>query len=86
MDLCGNLNQTFQALEAKDLFSGVVLITKGAKTLYSGAFGYASQAWKLPNSMETRFDTASITKIFTTVAVLQLIDQNRLDFDTKAVA
>ena len=63
------LNQYFQELEEKNRFSGVVLITKGDTELFSGAFGYASRAWKIRNGLDIRFDTASITKLFTTVAI-----------------
>src|SRR5262249_43958844 len=50
-----------------------------------GAYGYANRAWKAANTLETRFDTASITKLFTAVATLQLIDRNLLAFDTRAI-
>jgi CubicO group peptidase (beta-lactamase class C family) len=79
------LNQYFQDLEEKDKYSGVVLITKGDAELYSGAFGYASRAWKIRNDLDIRFDTASITKLFTTVAILQLIDKKLLTFETSAI-
>jgi len=79
------LNQYFQDLEVKDEFSGVVLITRGESDLYSGAFGYASRGWKIKNTLDTRFDTASITKLFTTMAVLQLIEQKLLAFETSAI-
>jgi CubicO group peptidase (beta-lactamase class C family) len=76
------LEQYFQGLAAQDKFSGVALITQGSARLFAGAYGYASRAWRVPNTLETRFDTASITKLFTAVAVLQLIDQGRLSLDT----
>ena len=79
------LKQYFQELEAKDEFSGVVLITRGNTELYSGTFGYASRAWKIGHTLDVRFDTASITKLFTTVATLQLIDQKLLTFETSAI-
>lgn len=79
------LDGYFQDLERRDEFSGVVLITRGASPVYSGAYGYASRAWKVRNTLETRFDTASITKLFTAVAVLQLVDQGRLALDTGVV-
>lgn len=41
---------------------------------------------KIPNNLdEMCFDTASITKLFTAVATLQLIDQQRLAFDTRVI-
>ena len=79
------LNQYFKELENKDEFSGVVLITRGDTELYSGAFGFASRAWKIKNTLDIRFDTASITKLFTTVGTLQLIDQKLLTFETSAI-
>ena len=85
MNAIAVLNQYFQGLERKDRFSGVVLITRGETELYSGAFGYASRPWKIRNTPDMRFDTASITKLFTTVAVLQLIDEKRLKLDTRAM-
>ena len=85
MNISETLNQLFQKLENKDRFSGVVLITKGETELYSGAFGFASRTWKIRNTLDIRFDTASITKLFTTVAILQLIDKNLLTFETSAI-
>ena len=85
MNISETLNQLFQKLENMDRFSGVVLITKGETELYSGAFGFASRTWKIRNTLDIRFDTASITKLFTTVAILQLIDKNLLTFETSAI-
>jgi CubicO group peptidase (beta-lactamase class C family) len=79
------LEQYFQELEEQEEFSGVVLITQGNSQLYAGGYGYASRSWKIRNSLDTWFDTASITKLFTAVAILQLIDQKRLAFDTGAI-
>jgi len=85
MNTVEKLNLYFKDLENKDEFSGVALITQGEKELYSGAFGYASRGWKIKNSLGIRFDTASITKLFTTVGILQLIDQKLLSFETSAI-
>ena len=63
-------------------FSGVVLVCRDAETLFSGAYGPASRRWPVPVTLATRFDTASVTKLFTSVAVLQLVDEGRLDLDT----
>jgi CubicO group peptidase (beta-lactamase class C family) len=79
------LDEYFRHRAAQDLFSGVVLITRGASRLYARAFGYASRAWRVPNTLDTRFDTASITKLFTAIATLQLIDRGLLAFDTPVV-
>ena len=85
MSITNDLQTYLQTLETSSAFSGVVLITQGERQLFAGAYGYASRAWKAPNTLETRFDTASITKLFTAVAVLQMIDQGRLAFETPVI-
>jgi CubicO group peptidase (beta-lactamase class C family) len=68
-----------------DAFSGVALITQGGAQVFAGAYGYASRSWKVPNSLATRFDCASVTKLFTAVAILQLIERGLLAFETPVV-
>jgi CubicO group peptidase (beta-lactamase class C family) len=72
-------------LESDDRFSGVVGIEQGEQTLLLDAFGYASRTWSIPATLETRFDTASITKLFTAVATLQLVEQGAFALDTSVV-
>jgi len=76
------LDAWLRSRAAGDLFSGVVLIRRSDTTLFSGAYGWASRRWAVPVRLATRFDTASITKLFTSVAALQLVDEGRLGLDT----
>ena len=79
------LERYLQQRAEQDAFSGVVLITQGSSQLFAGTYGYASRSWKVPNTLTTRFDTASVTKLFTSVATLQLIDRGLLAFDTPVI-
>jgi CubicO group peptidase (beta-lactamase class C family) len=79
------LNRYFQQLTEQNSFSGVVLITQGSSQLFAGAYGYASRSWKVPNILTMRFDSASVTKLFTSVATLQLIDRGLLAIDTPVI-
>jgi CubicO group peptidase (beta-lactamase class C family) len=63
-------------------FTGVVLVKEGNRTVYEAAAGLASRRWDIPNALDTRFDTASITKLFTSVAVLQQVAKGNLDLET----
>ena len=85
MDMNGDLEDYFRERERDDMYSGVVRIVRGEQELFRGAYGYASRSWRIPNTLDMRFNTASITKLFTSVAVLQLIDRGLLGFDTRAV-
>jgi CubicO group peptidase (beta-lactamase class C family) len=85
MNIANSLNDYLQERNDQNRFSGVVLISQGSTELYSAAYGYASRTWKVKNSLDIRFDTASMTKVFTAVAALQLIEQGLLTFQTSAV-
>ena len=69
------------AVETK--FSGVIYIRQCEQILYQKAFGYADRSNKIPNSLNTRFGIASGTKIFTALAIGQLIEDGKLDFSSK---
>jgi CubicO group peptidase (beta-lactamase class C family) len=68
-----------------DDFSGVVRITRGDAERFAGAYGWASRAWHVPNTLDTRFDTASITKLFTAVAALQQVEAGAFSLETSVV-
>ncbi|MBA2248036.1 MAG: beta-lactamase family protein, partial [Chloroflexia bacterium] len=51
-------------------------------TVYHRAFGLAHRGFAIPNRTSTRFDIASITKLFTAVAVLQLIERGAFNLET----
>lgn len=59
-------------------FNGVVLVAVGSD-VYRGAFGYADVARRIPNTEQTQFEIASITKMFTAFAILKLRDEGRLN-------
>ncbi|MGD8397700.1 MAG: serine hydrolase domain-containing protein [Anaerolineae bacterium] len=79
------LDAYFRDRSARDEFAGVVLVTQGHEQRFAGAYGYASRAWRIPNTLDTRFDTASVTKLFTAIATLQLVDRGLFGVDTRAV-
>ncbi|WP_345761018.1 serine hydrolase domain-containing protein [Diaminobutyricibacter sp. McL0608] len=65
-----------------DDFSGVVLVRERGAVVFQAARGLASPRWGIPNTLDLRFDTASITKLFTSVAVLQQVERGALDLET----
>lgn len=57
---------------------GVVLVTQKGKVVYKRAFGMANVELGVPMKETMVFNIASITKQFTAVAVLQLMEQGKL--------
>jgi CubicO group peptidase (beta-lactamase class C family) len=68
---------------AGDHFSGVVLIAKGKNPIFQKAVGLADKAKKAPNQINTKFNLGSINKIFTQIAINQLIEQGKLSWEAK---
>ena len=66
-------------------FSGVCMLKRKGITIFNEAYGYASRPFRIPNNTETRFDVASITKIFTAAAVLQLVEEGKLKLEDRIV-
>ena len=80
-----SLHRYLRDLEASDAFSGVVRVTVGEDERFAGAYGFASRSWGERNTLDTRFDTASITKLFTAVATLQQVDRGAFGLDTPVI-
>jgi CubicO group peptidase (beta-lactamase class C family) len=62
-------------------FSGVVLLAKDFVPFASRATGYADRGRGAPNATITPFNIASITRIFTAVAIGQLVEQGKVSLD-----
>ena len=75
-----------QGQQAVNNFAGVVLVTRHDSVLLRQAYGLADAEWAVPNSLDTRFALASITKQFTAIAILQLAERGQLRLTDKLSA
>ena len=66
-------------------FSGSVLVTRAGGVELECCYGLANRSDAVPVRPATRFGLASLTKMFTAVAVADLVRQGRLSFDTPVV-
>ena len=70
-------------LERSDIAGASVLVMKDGNVLLQKGYGYADvKAKKSVDPASTIFRLASISKLFTWVAVMQLVEQGRLNLDT----
>lgn len=70
-----------KALASED-FSGVVLVARGERIILHEAFGIADRDHNVPVEPLTKFQIASVGKMFTATAIMQLIDAGKLTLDT----
>jgi CubicO group peptidase (beta-lactamase class C family) len=85
MSFAERLGQLFAEKSRQELFSGAVLISRDGKPLFRRAYGYANRSWKVENRVDTRFRIASISKMFTAVAILQLVDKGEITLDMSVI-
>jgi CubicO group peptidase (beta-lactamase class C family) len=64
-----------------DRFSGILALGRDGKLIENFGFGHPDAAGQLPFSPDTRFNIASAGKMFTAVAIGQLVEQHKLSFD-----
>ena len=70
-----------ERLCAKDIFSGVVLLANADEVLFERACGEASKRFHAPVNKDTKFNMASAGKMFTAVAIAQLVENGTLSFE-----
>lgn len=75
------IDRIARKLAGVEAFSGTVLIARGDRVLYLGTFGAADKEARLPIRRTTRYNLASITKTFTTVAIAQLVEKGKLSWE-----
>jgi CubicO group peptidase (beta-lactamase class C family) len=57
-------------------------VSHGDKVLLKKSYGYANLQWQVPMPMDAVHEIGSVTKQFTSAAILQLYGQEKLDLDT----
>ncbi len=75
--------QVIEKAVRDDRFSGVVLVAKDFQPIFFKPYGLASQEFEVPNRTDTRFNLGSINKIFTKIAIAQLVAKDQLSLDDK---
>lgn len=69
-------------LAREDIAGAVVLVVKDGKVLFAKGYGYADVGKKTPVTPDgTLFRPGSVSKLFTWTAVMQLVEQGKLDLD-----
>jgi CubicO group peptidase (beta-lactamase class C family) len=70
-------------IQSNNKFSGTVLVKANENVLADISFGYANRSEQIKNNANTRYGIASGCKLFTAIAVCQLVEMGKLSFDMK---
>ena len=82
-DMLERVNFSLNKMKEDDEFSGAILIAKDGNPILNEAVGDASKSYQIKNKTDTKFNVASVGKIFTGLAIMQLVEQGKLSYDDK---
>lgn len=80
-NIAEQINSYLEPLAQDRKFCGAVLASKNGEILLSHGYGQANLEFKVNNTPKTKFRIGSITKTFTAVSILQLVQTGLLNLD-----
>ncbi|NNF36677.1 MAG: serine hydrolase [Saprospiraceae bacterium] len=69
------MEDLIQPLVNTNNYSGTIAVSNRNELLYTGSYGLMNHEYQLENHNETRFFIASASMMFTSVAIMKLVDQ-----------
>jgi len=61
--------------------NGSILVSQKGKVIYKNAFGLANSNWNIKNTIDSKFNLFSITKQFTAMLILLLVEESKIDLN-----
>lgn len=65
------------------LFNGSALVSDNFETVFKKGYGLANMEWNIPNTPDTKFRIGSVTKQFTSMLIMQLVEKGEIKLDGK---
>jgi len=82
-DKASKIDALLQAYHDNGQFNGTALVAENGKVIYKKGIGSANMEWNIPNTPDTKFRIGSITKQFTSMLIMQLVEQKKIDLQGK---
>jgi len=76
--ILAKVDEYMGALAALNRFRGTILVARNGRVLTTGSYGFANLEDEVPNTRETKFQLASVTKTFTAMAIMILQERGKL--------
>ena len=83
--IASQLIDTIEGLGATGQFSGAALLALDGEPVFAKAYGLACRDPEQANQVDTKFDLGSMGKMFTAVAILQLVERGALSLEGRIV-
>ena len=82
-DKAAEIDKMMQLYHKNMQFNGTVLVAEAGKIVFKRGYGMANMEWNIPNEPNTKFRIGSITKQFTSMLIMQLVQDGKIQLDEK---
>ncbi len=76
-----NINQIIDGARSSESFEGTILLADKGEVIFHQSYGFVDDGLKQPVKNSMKFSLASITKTFTAVIILRMIEEGKLNLD-----
>lgn len=77
-DRAAEIDRLVAQYHALGQFDGAVLVAEHGETILKKGYGLANAEWAIPNAPDTKFRLGSVTKQFTAMLIMQLVQEGRI--------
>jgi len=82
-DKAAKIDELMKVYNSYRQFNGAVLVAENGKVIFKKGYGMANMEWNIPIETDTKFRLGSITKQFTSMLVLQLVQEGKIKLEGK---
>ncbi len=82
-DKAAKIDELMRTYNSYRQFNGSVLVAENGKVIFKKGYGMANMEWNIPVETDTKFRLGSITKQFTSMLVLQFVQEGKIKLDGK---
>ena len=82
-DKAAKIDELMKTYNNYQQFNGAVLVAENGKVIFKKGYGMANMEWNIPVEPDTKFRLGSITKQFTSMLILQLVQEGKIKLDGK---
>ena len=82
-DKAAKIDELMRTYNSYRQFNGAVLVAENGKVIFKKGYGLANMEWNIPVESDTKFRLGSITKQFTSMLIMQLVQEGKVKLDGK---
>jgi len=82
-DKAAKIDELMTTYNSYRQFNGAVLVAENGKVIFKKGYGMANMEWNIPIETDTKFRLGSITKQFTSMLILQLVQEGKIKLEGK---